>query len=428
MKLKVLIISDVYSKKFSGGAYISLRIIVKSLLEQKDLSLKILAREVEKKHSEKISLIPLNPIVSLVQNKLQKTLSALGSDYFLYVFQILREIKKFKPQIIITQRNVAFPTIFCAKITNTPVIHIIRDTTNFCPKHVDIFRYGQSCPEYGNKKICYECINYWRSLRVFLGDKTIGWENSLKAAIYTIFYKFRYRLIKLNFKLMNKATNILASPWLKQTLSVNINPEKLHIINITPIQKIKDYSMEPNERIKKKIESFKHPLLFITPKFKGYQKGDKFIVKLAKLLPDEYAIVIVGKKLNLKEIPKKIINIDFVTSEVLNWIYKKSKLTLVPSFLTDTFGRIVIESFINKTPVIASPNCGVNVFFKDKPFLKVISLNLNSWRKEIVQLIENTPIITDEDVKKIYEQFSENKSIQDIMKLINQLLSKREGE
>jgi len=422
MKLRVLITSDRYSKKFSGGAYKSLRIIVKGLLEQKDLSLKILARENSKEQNDNLSLIPLNPLISLFQTKLQKTLRALGSDYYLYTLQILKEINNFKPHIIITQRDVAFPTIFCANITKTPVIYIVRDTINFCPKHVDIFQYGQSCPEFGKKKNCHNCINKWRTLRVYLGDKTKGWEKSLKAKIYTVFYKFRYYLVRLNFRLMNKAINVLASPWLKETLSKTIKSDNIFVKNITPIQKIDETSIEVGKTIKNKVDSIKNPILFITPSFKGYQKGENFVLKLADNLPEKSMILIVGKKMKLNESIKGVLNLGFVSSNVLNYIYKKSKLTLVPSFLTDTFGRIAIESLINKTPVIASPNCGVHSFFKEKKFLKILPLKLDLWEKGINEMIKNPPTISEKDINQIYEQFSVNKSKNDFINLIKKSL------
>jgi len=429
MKLKILIISDYFGKNVPGGAHKSLRIIVDGLLRHKILSIKILAREVEKTKKKNLTILPLNSIISLIQNKAKKIIRPFGADYFLYTLQIFKEIIKFKPNIIITQRDVAFPTILCAKIKKIPVIHIIRDTINLCPKHIDIIKYGKSCLGLKSKKVCYNCIDHWRLLRVLMGDKPKGWENSINSAIYNIFYRFRYYLIRFNLKLINQATiNVFASPLLKDILLQNVNSEKIKIINITPIEKknteILDFEIYNNE-LSSQIEAIRNPLLFITPKFKGYQKGENFVIELAKRLPQSFKIFIVGKKLNLEKKNNKILNLDQISLNLLNFIYKKAKITLVPSFQTETFGRVIIESFINKTPVISSPNCGANYFFKEKKYLKIVPIKFNLWVKEIKNVIENYPTIEDEDVNKIYQQFSVNKSQNDFINLILNLIRKK---
>lgn len=426
MKLKILITSDYYGKNIPGGAHKSLRIIVNKLLENKKINIKILACEVKKSEKKNISIVPLNKLISFIQNKAIRIIRSFGSDYFLYTLQILRTINKFNPHIIITQRNVAFPTILCAIITQIPVIHIIRDTTNVCPKHVDIIKYGKACPGLENKKDCYDCINYWRTLRVLIGDKPKGWEKSIQSIIYNFFYKFRYYLIRLNFILMNRASvNVVASPLIKNFLSHCVNPEKIKILNITPIETRKEYILDYEKidlNLIKQTDSIRNPLLFITPTYKGYHKGENFIKRLVKKLPESYKIIIVGKKIDQNEIFKNILNLDQVNLDSLYFLYRRAKIILVPSFLTEAFGRIIIESIINKTPVMSSPNCGANNFFKEKKFLKVVPLKVNLWIKTIKQMIENPPIIKDEDVDLVYKLFSVDKSNKDFINLIRDVM------
>lgn len=426
MSLKILVTSDYFGKNIPGGAEKSLRIIIEGLLEIKNISIKILAREVKIIKKKNLSITPLEPIISHLQNKVKKIIMPFGADYFLYTLQIFRTIKKFKPHIIITQRNVAFPTIFCAIKKQIPVIHILRDPTNICPKHVDIIKYGTACPALINKKTCYKCINYWRTLRVLIGDKPKGWEKSFKSVIYTIFYKFRYYLIRLNFMLMNRTSiNVVASPLMQNFLSYFVNPEKIKIINITPIEKKKEYILNFKKikgNLMKQIELIKNLLLFITPTYKGYHKGENFIKKLIKKLPESYKIIIVGKKIDQNEINERILNLDQVELDYLYFLYHKSKITLVPSFYSEAFGRIIIESFINKTPVISSPNCGANYFFKEKKFLKVVPLKLHLWKKAIKTIIEKPPKIDVKDINLIYKHFSADKSKKDFLNLIRSLI------
>ncbi|KKL68155.1 hypothetical protein LCGC14_2127820, partial [marine sediment metagenome] len=119
----------------------------------------------------------------------------------------------------------------------------------------------------------------------------------------------------------------------------------------------------------------------------------------------------------------KIVNLEFVSSKkLLNKIFAGSKITLVPSFFTEAFGRIIPESIINKTPVITSPQCGANQFFKEKDFLRIVPLKLSLWIKAIEEIIQNPPIITDNDISQISKQFSLEKSKKDFMKIIKEVL------
>ncbi|KKM89483.1 hypothetical protein LCGC14_1248240 [marine sediment metagenome] len=66
-------------------------------------------------------------------------------------------------------------------------------------------------------------------------------------------------------------------------------------------------------------------------------------------------MIIVGgliPKKRLEGILSKVINFGPVTSDVLDRLYQSSKITSVPSFFTEAFGRVIIESIVNGTPVI----------------------------------------------------------------------------
>ena len=194
-------------------------------------------------------------------------------NFLPYVFNLkfIYELRKFKPHIIITQGIISYPAILVAKISNIPIICILRDTTNICPKYIDIVGYGQACEGLESKKICYNCIDYWRSLRVLVGNKPKEWLSSLDAIISPIVYKLRFFSCILNLKVLNYATKVvIASEIMKKILSLHINPEKLKIINITPIEKRKDITRSLK----------KNQLLFITSSYGGSHKGLDFILRL----------------------------------------------------------------------------------------------------------------------------------------------------
>jgi len=401
--MKILIITIEYNSKTKGGAYRSIKNLVDGL-----------------KNTAKVKVI-----TQKVQNKY---LGFFGVDSYLSIFSILKNILKFRPDIIITQLNIAFPTIIISKIMKIPVIHIIRDTSHFCPKYVDIIDYGKACSGLNNRKECFKCINHWRSLRVLIGNKRKGWENSLLSSFSNILYKLRYFICRFNLYLLNKSSiNLVASNLMFKYLSNWIQFEKIRICNITPI------IVERKEIFSKKDNR----LLFIQPYDNSSYKGLDFILKLSRFIPEEYIILVVGGKIPLTPLIKKAkpedlkgyskiyfqtghINYIFSKSH-LDYLYQESKITLVPTFCTEAFGRTILESLVNKTPVISSPQCGINDFFKNKDFLKVIPLKINLWLKTIENILKNKPIITDNDISDIHNQFSFQKNKNDFIEIINDI-------
>jgi len=216
---------------------------------------------------------------------------------------------------------------------------------------------------------------------------------------------------------MSKSNVILvASNLMKNFFSYSkIDPDKIKVINITPIRK---YS---NKAIQKKKQ-----LMFIRTHYNASHKGQDFILKLSEIIPENYHILTVGGcEDDWKGESPKIINSEFVSSKKeLNKMFSESVITLVPSFFTEAFGRIIPESLTNKTPVISSDNCGANQFFSKKDFLKVLPLKLNLWIKAIQNFMIDPPVITDKDILQFYDQFSLEKSKQDFLNTIKEVLIK----
>jgi len=351
-------------------------------------------------------------------NLISKILGRLGIDYYLLIPFIIFKIKKFKPHIIITQTRISFAAIICALLTKVPIINIVRDTSDFCPKYVDIVKYEESCSGLESRSICYNCIKNWRSLRVLIGNKSVGWEYSLKASLSIIYYKIRYLFCKINLKIINYANlNIVASNLMKKILSNNLDPKKIKILTITPI-KISAFNFSKSTK--------KNQILFIIPSYEPSHKGLDFILKLSKLIPNHYKIIIVGgiiPKEKLKNVKTNVINYERLNSNDLKKLYQSALITLVPSFSTEAFGRIVVESILNGTPVIASQNCGANEFFTNKPYLKELPINISVWVKEIKNVLNNPIKIPVHEINQIYHQFSVDRSMKQFSQLIN-LLSK----
>lgn len=352
-------------------------------------------------------------IKALTQRFRNKLLKALDLDAYLLILKIIRSVSKFRPDIIITQDRIAFPTILISKIMKIPVIHIIRSPTDFCPKYVDVVKDRQACSGISNRKQCFKCINNWRTLRILIGNRIKGTEYSIRTSLVNVFYKIRYFICLFNLYLINKANiNLVASRLMKGFFSNKVGLDKIKVVNITPIRKYEE-----------KITLKKKQLMFIRTHYDASHKGLDFILELSKFIPEDYHILIVGGcKDDWKGERPKIINLEFISSKmVLNKMFGESVITLVPSLFLEAFGRIIPESLTNKTPVISSPNCGANQFFEHKDFLKVIPLEVNLWIETIEEIIRNPPVITDNDIAQIYEQFSLEKSKEDFIKIMEEI-------
>lgn len=350
-----------------------------------------------------------------IDKKLRKIYNLFGIGYYTLIPKIIRNIKKYRPQIILVQTGLSLPTIIAGKLTKVPVINIIRDTNLICPKNVDIFKYGIACKGLKNKKICIECINRWRTLREFIGNKPPKWRFTFNSILTTLGYRARYYVARFNLYLFNHATiNIVASYLMKSILSSNVNPKKIMVMNITPILR---------KKIPKELNKQKH-ILFLIPKSDPSPKGLEFVLSLSQRIPANYKILIAGKILPILKTAKyntKILNLERVTGKDLDKLYQNSQITLMPTFCTEAFGRVIAESILNNTPVISSPNCGANKFFQNKNYVKNAPLIQTEWEKAIKEMIDITPIISDSDIEQILNQFSIEKCINDFNLLVKRL-------
>ncbi len=181
-----------------------------------------------------IRMLPFNP-----ETLLSRFFNFMKLWNFFFIPKIIKVINSFKPHAIMSQSGAAFPSIISAKIKGIPMINIIRDISFICPKNVDITHYGKACEGLINKKTCFNCINYWRTLRVLINNKPKGYQNTFLAIASTIYYKIRYPICRLNLILYNRATiNVIASELIQKFLSKGIKTNKLKVLNITPIKNV----------------------------------------------------------------------------------------------------------------------------------------------------------------------------------------------
>ena len=75
-------------------------------------------------------------------------------------------------------------------------------------------------------------------------------------------------------------------------------------------------------------------------------------VRLAEVMPDDYQLVVIGKKITDKPLSKNMVHIDFVNgSNELSKLYSEA-IAFVGFSVEDTFGKVFAESMLCGTPAI----------------------------------------------------------------------------
>ena len=389
-----------------GGAFKSNFALINELSKRPNIQIKVLARKTKNIESSKFSVKQINPILKTP------------------FIPIIREIKKYKPKVIIVQRDLAFSTLLSGFLKKIPVINVIRDAMGLCPKFIDIIDGFNNCSESITRRKCWKCINRWSILRVALLDKPRGYQSSLVSQFYTTYYKFLYYITKIQLFLMKYAyMNVVASPLMKNLALKRIKSNRISVRKITPIDNsdIEISNKMIDKNIVEQLEKSNKIILFIIPRNEKGSKGYPFVKKLLEKLPKDNLMVVVGTILEgLKHYPN-VVNIDKIPTNNLYYLYQKSNLTIVPSIYTEAFGRVILESIVNKTPVIMSPQCGASYLFKNKNYAKIIPLKVDIWLKEIEAFFKNPVIVPESDRKDLENMFTPEECVNQIIELINKL-------
>ncbi|TFF90861.1 MAG: glycosyltransferase [Promethearchaeota archaeon] len=421
--MRILFIDQNFDASNIGGAFKSNYAIINEIIKNTNFKISVLATKTYQKVGERFSSKQIRPVLRFPSKKLNRLLKYLKINKYFSFFPIIREIDKFKPNIIIVQRDLAISAIIAAFLKKIPIIHIIRDAMEFCPKDIDT-RGFINCTSPLSKEECWECINEWRTLRILLDDKPKGSNTTFKSSLYTTYYKIQYYFTKLHAYLIKFAwINIVASPSMKSLIKKRAKNARVIVRKITPIEtfkmEISGKSLE--KQVFDRIENSNKNILFVIPRNEGGSKGYPFVKKMLNSFPNDYLLIVVGTILEELKTYQNIINLDKVPTETLYYLYQKGNLTIVPSIYTEAFGRVVLESLINGTPVIVSPQTSANYLFRDKKYVKILPLKIPFWLEEIKNFIDNQINIPEEDIEQIKNNFSPEECANELLKVINKI-------
>ena len=97
-------------------------------------------------------------------------------------------------------------------------------------------------------------------------------------------------------------------------------------------------------------------------------------------------------KVDLLNLEKKIIFKEFVSDKMLNNIYLKTDLTLIPA--VQGYGLPVLESLYYNIPVVLNKNSRISEILKDNPWVKITKNNKKNFFKKIILAINYYKRIT----------------------------------
>ena len=188
------------------------------------------------------------------------------------------------------------------------------------------------------ESLCHDCPQFKTS-----GNKSWFFDKSKKM----------YQQKKEWFQTMKHLDIIVCSNWLKSEVEKSIcKQHPIHMIyNWIDVEKFKEihddrvfarYHMNPNKKILVSVSAF----------WDDHTTRLTDAIRLANILPDDYQLVIIGKKLSNAEIPQNMVHIDYVDgTQELSKLYSCA-LAYVNFSVEDTFGKVMAEAQLCGTPAI----------------------------------------------------------------------------
>ncbi len=388
--MKITIVNTLYYPNKIGGAEKSIQSLAEqfSLLENEVLVITLEKKNITHElNGVSIKALEIKNNYWPFDNKKRKTFEKIlwhvndcnNSKYDKFINKILID---FKPHILLTNNLTGFSTKIwgVAKNLNIKIVHVLRDYYLQCPKTTK-FKNELNC-----ESICFDC-----------------------------------KLLSLNKKKNTQQINYLIgiSKYIikdhtKQGYFENV-PKK-HIYNGFDLNKRYEYTYKKSQEV---------VFGFIGQIKKS--KGIELLLKaLLNLKHDNWKLIIAGniKKNYLESLERinKSKNIVFLGYTESDSFFKKIDVLIVPSLWNEPFGRVLIESLINRKPVIASNVGGISeILSNNKSFLVEPSLiNFSS----IIEKIICNPEILNRFVfdKAFIENFSIEKTTKEYLNVFKEVL------
>lgn len=302
--------------------------------------------------------------------------------------RILREmISDIKPDLIISQRSAIRSAVLEGNKNGIPTIAFVRSYEDLSP-------YKAIIPDKGKEVIAVEGGKIKKYL-LYIRDVC---ENPLSR-----------NLVKRNREAIRKTNLVVNSKFMAKIAeeSYKIMPEVIY-------PSIEFSEFKADERNPKYIT-------FVRPTF---AKGIEIFLSIAKKLTDK-KFLCVGEASKAYEGKLRRLNNVNYTGWIgdMKSIYAETKILIVPSLCQEAFGRVVVESMINKIPCIVSNRGGLPEVIGDAGLIIEDPSDVQDWVDKISYLCENSDVYADlsERCFKRAKLFDSEKQFQKFRQLLRQL-------
>lgn len=252
--------------------------------------------------------------------------------------RFIRWIEQLQPDVVqilnLHSNFLHFPMLFTyLKNKKIPVVYALYDCWPFTGKCTHFTEL--SCRKWETR--CGDCPRLQSGPSTWFFDRT--------ASLYDI--------KKDLFTSLSNMQVVVCSNWLKSEVEKSfLSKWPIHMIyNWIDTNKFKELHDETiYERYK--IDKKKKILISVSAFWDDNTTRFNDATRLADVLPKDYQLVLVGKKITKKTLPENIVHIDYVKGVTeLSKLYSEA-IAFVGFSVEDTFGKVFAESMLCGTPAI----------------------------------------------------------------------------
>lgn len=345
--MKVLIVSEYWPPKISGGGEISPFLLAKYLIQQ-NIEVHVLTSHFK-------NLKNIENLDGMIVHRNLKT----GEDPGLFLSNVKRNVlfkRTLNKEFLALYKKEKFDLIHCFNLTSTPIVKLkdktsakfiahVNNNLPFCPKGDLVFEGIAPCDKLNTSKMCIRCI---------MKSKEVG---KLKNNFYLKYNPYFWYLIHRrcsniinNLKMFDFLTAI-SEFTNEELIRRGFDRNKIEVIpNIVEIDKFLKV---------KEVSNGIPRLLYLGSYIRS--KGPHTLLSALNGLKLEYDASFYGSG-PLKEWMQDFVNkneISATINDTINYekipeLYQEHDIVIFPSLWPEPFGRIIIESMAAGRPIIAS--------------------------------------------------------------------------
>lgn len=228
------------------------------------------------------------------------------------------------------------------------------------------------------------------------------------------------------FQDIKKLDIIVCSNWLKGEVEKSIcNNHPIHMIynwiDVEKFKEVHDSSIYSNYH----LNANKKTLVSVSALWDDNTTRLTDAIRLANILPEDYQLVIIGKKTSKLEIPQNIIHVDYVAgTQELSKLYSCA-LAYVNFSVEDTFGKVMAEAQLCGTPAIVFNATACPEIVGDVGFV-VPPHDVNEMLEKVIEIEKNgRGYYSQRCIEYIKKNFDYHKNVNEYLNVYNSILEKR---